>query len=230
MANLQRLLGTLLVTGAGRNRRGASMAAAVGGLAGARAMGVGRGSFSKKAGLAALGWLAYKAYQDYQAKSGATTAGATSSAGGGGVWSTVREGIAGALGGGIEHPVEEPRAAAAAGEVEDPKALLLIRAMIAAANGDGHISPDERQRIFAQLDEVGAGPEEHAILEREIARPRSVDEIVREVRDEETAEQVYLASRVAMHPDTSDEKAYLQYLAARLNLPPERVAELDAAV
>jgi uncharacterized membrane protein YebE (DUF533 family) len=224
MANLQRLLGTLLVTGAGRSRRGAAIAAAVGGLAGARAVGVGRGGFFRRAGLASLGYLAYRAYRDHQAKTGAVEGGSADS---GSAWSSMREGIAGALGGGIEHPVEEMEPPA---EVDDPHALLLIRAMVAAANADGHISAEERQRIFAQLDEVGAGTEERELLEREIARPRSVDELVREVHDEETAEQVYLASRVALHSDSPAEKAYLQYLAARLDLPQERVAELDAAV
>ena len=107
--------------------------------------------------------------------------------------------------------------------------MLLIRAMIAAANADGEITPDERQMITGKLDQAGAGPDERAVLERELESPRSADQIVREVHDQETAEEVYLASRIAMNPDTSAEKAYLDFLAARLEIPPDRLNELDAA-
>ena len=43
---------------------------------------------------------------------------------------------------------------------------------------------------------------------------------MRDVRDQATAEQVYLASRIAMNPDTGAEKAYLDFLAARLEIRP----------
>ena len=49
--------------------------------------------------------------------------------------------------------------------------MLLIRAMIAAANADGEITPDERQMITGKLDQAGAGPDERAVLERELAEP-----------------------------------------------------------
>ena len=101
--------------------------------------------------------------------------------------------------------------------------------MIAAANADGEITPDERQRITGQLDQAGAGADERAVLERELASPRSADQIIAEVHDQETAEEVYLASRIAMNPDTQAEKAYLDFLAARLEIPADRLGELNAA-
>jgi uncharacterized membrane protein YebE (DUF533 family) len=114
-------------------------------------------------------------------------------------------------------------------ELDDAHAMLLIRAMIAAANADGQITPDERQRITGKLDQAGAGAEERAVLERELQNPYSADQIIREVQDQETAEQVYLASRIAMNPDTPAENAYLDFLAARLQIPPERLSALNAA-
>jgi uncharacterized membrane protein YebE (DUF533 family) len=114
--------------------------------------------------------------------------------------------------------------------MEDQQALLLIRAMIAAANADGEISPDERQRILGKLDEAGAGPDERRLVEKELANPMSTDTLVREVRDQQTAEQVYLASALAIEPDTQAERSYLQYLAARLNLDPQRAQELHKIV
>ena len=112
--------------------------------------------------------------------------------------------------------------------LDDAHAMLLIRAMIAAANADGEITPDERQRITSKLDQAGAGADERAVLERELENPRSVDQIVRDVHDQETAEQVYLASRIAMEPDTAAEKAYLDFLASRLEIPADRLNELNA--
>ena len=107
--------------------------------------------------------------------------------------------------------------------------MLLIRAMIAAANADGEITPDERQRITTKLDQAGAGADERAVLERELGNPRSVDQMVREVHDPETAEQVYLISRIAMNPASAAEKAYLDFLDARLEFPTDRLNALNAA-
>ena len=83
---------------------------------------------------------------------------------------------------------------------------------------------------MGKLDHAGAGPEERKVLEGELQNPRSVDQIVRDVRDQATAEQVYLASRIAMDPDTGAEKAYLDFLAARLKILPDRLNELNGAV
>ena len=224
MADLQRLLGGMLASGmGGRSRRGPAFAASP--FLGSRSGGM--GGFRKTAGLGALAYLGYKAYQEYQ-KSSAGAAGAgtgggsgTASRGGG---PSLGERLGGLLGGGGKaQPEPEPAT------LGDAQAMLLIRAMIAAANADGEITPDERQQITGKLDQAGAGPEERAVLERELQNPRSADQIVGEVQGQETAEQVYLASRLAMNPDTPAEKAYLDFLAARLQLPADRRTQLDAA-
>lgn len=231
MANLQRVLGTMLATGAGgHSRRGPAFASSAAGLGAASLLGGGGGGLAQKAGLGALAYLAYKAYQDYQSGSASRTpdTGARDSgrreSGGRESGPSLGERLSGMLGGG-QQP-EEP--APAVEEISDAKALLLIRAMIAAANADGEISAEERRQIMSKLDEAGAGPDERQAIERELARPRSVDEIARDVQDQETAEQVYLASRVAMNPDTPAERAYLQYLAARLKLPEERIQDIQS--
>lgn len=269
MANLTRILGTMLATGmAGRSRRGPSFASSPFGTGGLGGMGMGTSAMSARgrrggmdmkqmAGLGALGYLAYKAYQDHQQNTANQTAGsrgsrsssgASSGAGGGigGMLGSILGGGQTAPGGGQagsggslgerlsdmfrpqqrQEPQEAEMEAYPEVAMEDQKALLLIRAMIAAANADGEISPDERQRILDRIDQAGAGPEEHRIIERELANPPSTDALVGEVHDPETAEQVYLASVIAMEPDTQAERSYLQYLAARLNLDPQRAEEL----
>ncbi len=199
MANLTGILGTMLATGmAGRSRRGPSFAAKAGG-----------GSFKQTAGLAALGYLAYKAYTDHQRR------GAGEAAGGGGGGKSLFGRLTEAL-------QSEPQAEGQA-EMGDQKALLLIRAMVAAAAADGEIGADERQRILSRLDEAGASDEDNRVLEAELAAPQPIDSLLKNVGDEETAEQVYVASQMAIEPDSTAERSYLQYLAARLNLDPARM-------
>jgi uncharacterized membrane protein YebE (DUF533 family) len=204
------------------------------------ATGGGGMDFKHVAGLGALGYLAYKAFQERQQNSGAQGAGSSS---GGGIFGGLFGGGQGGAaqgqpqsGGSLSDRLssvfssgqrEAPEASAYPDvAMEDQQALLLIRAMIAAANADGEISPEERQAILRKLDEAGAGPEERQLVERELASPMSTDALVREVRNEQTAEQVYLASALAIQPDTDAERSYLQYLAARLKLDPQRAQEL----
>lgn len=113
--------------------------------------------------------------------------------------------------------------------MEDQHALLLIRAMIAAANADGEISAAERQRVMSALDEAGGGPEERQIVERELSQPQSLDALVRSVTDPDMAEQVYLASLMAVDRDHEAERAYLTYLATRLKIAPQRAEQLNQA-
>ena len=223
MADMQRLLGSMLASGmGGRSRRGSVFASS--------SPSSSFGSFQKTAGLGALAYLAYKAYQEYQKNSpGAQSAGTGEPVPGGTPTAprgpSLGERLGSLFGSGSEAEAEPEPAA-----LGDAQAMLLIRAMIAAANADGQITPDERQSIVGKLDQAGAGPEEQRVLEGELQNPRSVDQIVREVHDPETAEQVYLASRIAMNPDTGAEKAYLNLLAARLEIPQDRLNELNAAV
>jgi uncharacterized membrane protein YebE (DUF533 family) len=229
MADLQRLLGGMLASGmGGRSRRGPAFAASP--FLGSSG---GFGGFRKTAGLGALAYLGYKAWQEYQrSSSGAARPGTGATASGSvgpapqGSSASLGERLGSLLGMGSGSQAEpEPEPAT----LDDAHAMLLIRAMIAAANADGEIAPDERDRITSRLDQAGAGPEERAVLERELLSPRSADQIIREVHDQETAEQVYVASRLAMNPDTPAEKAYLDFLAARLAIPADRVSELNAA-
>lgn len=203
----------------------------------------------QKAGLASLAYLAYRAYQDSRtpATPGHPPAGPAPTAGGplGGILD--RLGLGGALGGVLGGVLGGAGAGGVAGglgdrlttvlrggppepDLGDAKALLLIRAMIAAANADGHISPDEQRRILDSLDAAQAEPEDRRIVEAELLRPRPLDEIVRDVRDPETAEQVYLASELAVRGGSEVDRQYLAYLASRLGLTDARRRELDSMV
>ena len=127
-------------------------------------------------------------------------------------------------------PESEPPPEPQEVRLDDRKALLLIRAMIAAAAADGRIDDEERGRILFSLEQAGADAEDRRFVEQELAAPKPLDALLGEVRDQETAEQVYLASEMAIEIDSAAERSYLQYLAARLNLDPERVAALNKVV
>lgn len=228
-------------------------AAGLGGLAGGLAGGHGSGLL-QKAGLASLAYLAYRAYQDSQkpAPTGSQPPPPAASGPLGGILGRLGLGgvFGGALGGGAmgggsmggsvlgggaagglgDRLAGVLRGGAPEPDLGDAKALLLIRAMIAAANADGRISPDEQRRILDSLDTAQADPEDRRIVEAELRSPRPMDDIVREVRDPDTAEQVYLASELAVRGGSEVDRQYLAYLAARLGLSDSRRRELDSMV
>ena len=98
-------------------------------------------------------------------------------------------------------------------------AVLLIRAMIAAANADGAIDQEERQRILDKFRDADLSPEEHSFLVHELFSPATLDGIISQVGSEAMARQVYGVSLLAITLDTDAERAYLQTLGQRLGLP-----------
>lgn len=128
---------------------------------------------------------------------------------------------------GAAPPAPPAGSAEAATMPEDAeRAILLIRAMIAAANADGVIDEEERARILGKLEQSGLSSEEHSFILRELESPQGLAAIAAQVRGEETARQVYLASLLAIEVDTEAERLYLQQLARHLGLPASTVAEL----
>lgn len=121
---------------------------------------------------------------------------------------------------------QAPAAPTAPGASDHESALLLVRAMIAAANADGHIDETERAGILARLTEAGVDGAERDALVAELERPVAPSALVAGVRSPELAAQVYAVSLAAIQADTDAEKAYLRGLAAMLGLPPETVSKL----
>lgn len=264
--SMKRILGMMLATKlAGRGTRGrgslgGGLAGGLGGLAAGGLLGGRRGGgLARKAGLGALAYMAYRAYQDHQARSagaearssggsGAASTGSGAAAGGGlgGALGGIVKSVSDAFEGSQEAPTDHAPAGAPAGSGASPeaafaqederaaetfsedKAVLLIRAMVTAANADGTISADERARIMDQADEAGGNAEDRRILEQELANPRPLDELLAQVRDRETAEEFYLASSMAVDSTTDVNRLYLARLRERLGLPKQDAAEIDA--
>ena len=105
-------------------------------------------------------------------------------------------------------------------------AVLLIRAMIAAANADGMIDEDERGRILDKLKAVELTPEENAFIVQELLSPCVLDTIVRAVETPEMAKQIYTVSLMAIEVDTDAERKYITALADRLGLDATTLDEI----
>jgi uncharacterized membrane protein YebE (DUF533 family) len=100
-------------------------------------------------------------------------------------------------------------------------------AMIAAANADGHIGPDEQRFIFDRVGEMPLDAEGKAFVFDALGSPPSLRDIVALAEGQEQAAELYLVSRLAIDPDHPMEQAYLEALASRLSLPRDLIDHLE---
>lgn len=171
------------------------------------------GSALKLGGLAAVGGLAYTAYKNYQA----------------GKQAAPQEGGAQEI-----EVLEPPRDTGfhpediEQGEVEF--ALVLVRAMIAAARADGHIDETERSKILERLRMSGLNSDAAEFIEAELAQPVNMEAFVQAAKTDPQKVELYTASRIAIDPDSRAERGYLDMLAGRLGLPGDLVDHIETTV
>jgi uncharacterized membrane protein YebE (DUF533 family) len=161
------------------------------------------GNAVKIGAVAAVGGLAYKAWQNYQAK---------------------QPGQAGAPTSSEEAFIPAPSQEAAREEL----GKSLVRAMIAAAKADGRIESDEKDAIFKKLETMALSAEEKAWVFDELSSPLDINAVVARADTPEHAAEIYAASLVAITADTPAERAYLDALASKLKLDPALVSEIHA--
>lgn len=109
----------------------------------------------------------------------------------------------------------------------DADALLFVRAMIAAATADGHVDERERRRILDAFAQLGLNSDQARWLDQELARPATAEELARAVSGPEKAAQTYAAARLAIEPDTAEERQFLRALAEALKLDDKLKSEID---
>ena len=110
------------------------------------------------------------------------------------------------------------------------RALLLVRAMVAAAWADGQLDSEERDRILQRLAAAGITGEGGEFLASALNAPPALETLLAQVGDPQSAEEFYVASLLAITVDSEPEREYLRRLAARLGLRPEQTARLHALV
>jgi uncharacterized membrane protein YebE (DUF533 family) len=162
------------------------------------------GTGVKIGGMAAIGGLAYKAYQDW--KNGRT-------------------------GGSEATALPAPEGSAfnpTGGAAADDLATHMLQAMIAAAKADGEVSDAERAAIDQQLDALGLGADANDLIRAELAAPLDVGRIAALAGSEAEAVQLYTASLLVVDEANPAEKGYLTMLAARMNLDQALVDRLHA--
>ncbi|MDP8245792.1 MAG: tellurite resistance TerB family protein [Candidatus Hinthialibacter antarcticus] len=118
-------------------------------------------------------------------------------------------------------PVEVPDTPAA------HQALLLIKAMIAAANADGAIDANERNQIVGRLEQAGLSGEDRGFILNEFLNPPTMIDIVGAVNSPDLAKQVYAVSLFAIEVDTEAEKNYMELLALKLSLSEQDVQQIE---
>ena len=170
------------------------------------------GSAAAMGGTAALGVLAYKAYQNWQ---GRATHGAQAAN-----QAHVQS---------VDVPDRFNPAQTLSRDGEDFQ-LVLIKAMIAAANADGHIDGDEQAAVFDAVNKLQLDTEARALVFDTLQDPPSFETLASQASGIEQASEIYLASRLAIDPDHPAEQRYLERLADRLALPPDLVAHLERQV
>ena len=106
--------------------------------------------------------------------------------------------------------------------------MLIMRAMITAADADGHIDESERQKFYQQVDNLHLSVEDKAGLFDELRKPLSLQELVSAVPNSETAVEVYAASVLAIDENQGASKGYLNRLASSLLIPTELVNAVHA--
>ena len=185
----------------------------------------------KLGSLALLGGLAYNAYRNYREgkplveitppePAAEPQAAAAPKAASGSSQDNVAQELA-ALG------VPESSGFHPVSQTEDD-ALLYLRAMVAAAAADGQIDAAERARIAQGMRQAGIDEAATRWLESELAEPADVEELAAGVSTPEKAAQVYTAARLAIDPDSLQERTFLTNLAQALDLDQRLRDQIDA--
>lgn len=104
---------------------------------------------------------------------------------------------------------------------------LLVAVMAAAAQADGRVDEAELRRLPLALRRAGAGEGEEWELRRALAEPRPLPPLLAEVQEEGLGSRAYAAALLAVDRRNRPNRAFLDYLAARLGLSPEVAAGIE---
>jgi uncharacterized membrane protein YebE (DUF533 family) len=158
------------------------------------------GSAIKLGSLAAVGGIAWQAYQNWSVKNDTLSADTKAVA------------------------VNQLESDAA-----NERSLTLLKAMIAAAKADGHIDDTEMADINQQIAALGLTGDIAGFVQAEIASPATFEELAALSNDPETGAEIYLISTMVINKENEAERAYLDALAKVLELPDSLLVELEKA-
>lgn len=106
--------------------------------------------------------------------------------------------------------------------------VRLIKAMISAAHADGYVTQDEQRKIFTTLDQMNLPSELKAPIYDALREPETPEQLALGIDSMEQKIELYLASCLAIDVINAAEQAYLDRLAAALQLPADLALQLQA--
>ena len=124
-------------------------------------------------------------------------------------------------------PKPPPAPAPDGPDAEEAEALLMVRAMIAAAKADGRVDAAERAAIAGQLDAAGLSAEERDFVLADFDRPLTPEALAREARDPMLRARLYAAAFAGTGEITPPERAWLDALAQALKLDKAAAAAIE---
>lgn len=190
----------VMLDGLGKGALAAGAVAILLGTKGGRKL---TGTALKVGGVAAVGGIAYKAYNE---------------------WQRQQQQQAGTI-------VDTGTPIADLAEVEaNARSEAIVKAMISAAKSDGHVDNDEQKLITAKIESLGMEQEITSFLMKELNKPLDVAEVVASADSPEAAAEIYLASTMVVDLTAPDERKYMDALAEGLGLDAELVTELESKV
>lgn len=160
------------------------------------------GAALKLGSLAALGGIAWKAWQNTQDNKSAEVAPDAKA---------------------IEHiSIDQLE-----GDAANERAMILIKAMIAVAKADGKMVDDEKALINRQIKRLGLDAKLEDVMKAGSVTPLSAKSVAKMATSQEVAAEIYLVSIMVADEENIQEGAYINQLASALDLPADLVSELN---
>jgi len=106
----------------------------------------------------------------------------------------------------------------------------IVKAMISAAKSDGHVDDAEQKLITSKIESLGLEQDIMSFLMKELNKPLDVATVVASSDSPDAAREIYLASAMVVDLNNADERKYMDSLAHGLELDAELVKELEATL
>ena len=116
-----------------------------------------------------------------------------------------------------------------AGPAVNDRSVAILRAMIMAAQADGVVDDDEKEKIAQQIDSTGFSADVRDLLIPELEKPVDLQSLTAAADSRAAAVEMYLASLTVVDVQNDDERSYLDRLSAALGIEPLLQRELELA-
>ncbi len=116
------------------------------------------------------------------------------------------------------------------GDPLQSRSIVLLRTMIAAARADGHIDAAEKKSIMEKMGDQQLDDDVLAFLRTEIESEVSPEALAALADSAATGHEMYLAARIIIDTANDKEAAWLEQFRNALDLPAGLVSELEQQV